>query len=340
MGGTMLGVMQGILNGSGVNTATAPGVTQGINGMLSLMTGFASTQPTTTTPGSTDIFQSMASAMTRVLTGSSTTPASVQPMLGIMQTFLSDSVSGSPNASVSFQSMIGAMQTFLAGANTGSLTTSVPFNNMLGVMQSFVTSATSGTTSAPTTFQSMLTTMSTILNNAEVLSGPASAHTINVLSNGNVQVSGTAGTQMLGNMQRLHFVDGSVALDISGNAGTTAKLLGATFGSDSVSNKAYVGMGLNLLDGGMSYQDLTQTALNAKLGTNFSTADEVKLLYQNLLGTAPSASDLNYWEGTVSSGQYTHASLAMMAADSGVNTANIHLVGMAQTGLGYVPYAG
>ena len=49
----------------------------------------------------------------------------------------------------------------------------------------------------------------------------------------------------------------------NGNAGTVAKLLGAVFGQSSISNKAYVGIGLKYLYEGMSYVGLAALALQA-----------------------------------------------------------------------------
>ena len=137
------------------------------------------------------------------------------------------------------------------------------------------------------------------------------------------------------NIERLYFSDKSVALDISGNAGTTAKILGAVFGAAYVSNNQYVGIGLSYLDGGMSYQNLMQLALNARLGAGFSHVAEVNLLYQNLVGVLPPAAALSYWVGTLTAGQFLQASLGVMAAEDNSNTANINLVGLAQTGIEY-----
>ncbi len=149
--------------------------------------------------------------------------------------------------------------------------------------------------------------------------------------------TGSEGTDTVTNIERLTFADTNIALDITGgNAGTTAKILGAVFGQASVSYTDYVGIGLGYLDGGMSYQDLMLLALNARLGAGFTNADEVNLLYQNLVGALPSAADLSYWTGVVTSGQYTQTSLATMAADHSLNTANINLVGLAQTGIEFV----
>ncbi|MFN7087283.1 MAG: DUF4214 domain-containing protein [Burkholderiales bacterium] len=144
------------------------------------------------------------------------------------------------------------------------------------------------------------------------------------------------GADILVNMERLRFADESLAFDLGGNAGMTAKILGAVFGADSISNKNYAGIGIGLLDGGMSYPDLMRLALVAKLGASFSDADEVNVLYRNLVGMPPSDTELAYWVGTLSSGQYTQTSLAVMAADHPLNTGNIDLVGLAVTGLPYV----
>ena len=55
-------------------------------------------------------------------------------------------------------------------------------------------------------------------------------------------------TDMLINVERLKFSDISVALDLSGNAGTVAKTLGAVFGSAETSNEVYAGIGLYYID--------------------------------------------------------------------------------------------
>lgn len=147
---------------------------------------------------------------------------------------------------------------------------------------------------------------------------------------------GSDGTDTLTGVERLRFSDLSVALDLDGNAGITAKILGVVFGKESVSNQTYAGIGLKYLDDGMSYQDLLQLALNARLGNGYSNASEVQLIYENLVGSAPSTADLNFWVGALNAGQYSQISLALMAADLDLNTKNVSLTGLAATGLQYV----
>ncbi len=150
--------------------------------------------------------------------------------------------------------------------------------------------------------------------------------------------SSTAGIQdSLANIERLRFTDKSVALDLNGNAGATAKILGAVFGAKEVSNKTYAGIGLNLLDKGFAYEQLMGLALDAKLGAGYSHAQLVNLLYQNLLNTNADSGALAYWSGFLDQGAYTHASLAVMAAELDINKINVNLVGLMQTGLDFTP---
>ena len=148
---------------------------------------------------------------------------------------------------------------------------------------------------------------------------------------------GWAGSDTLHGMERLSFANTSLALDLNGQAGQGARILGAVFGASAVSNPHYVGVVLNLLDGGMTSETLMQLALQVKLGTEPNHADVVNLLYTNLAGTAPSQADRAQLTGLLDSGAYNPTSLGMLAADSAINGANIDLVGLAQTGLAYLP---
>jgi hypothetical protein len=142
----------------------------------------------------------------------------------------------------------------------------------------------------------------------------------------------------LTNVERLQFNDLSIAYDVSGSAGTTAKLLGATFGKASIANKYLVGIGLHMLDGGISYSDLMGTVINAILGSSASNAAAVDLLYTNVVGAAPSVNDLAFFTDWLDKGIYTKASFGVLAADTELNIVNVGLVGLASTGLEYTPY--
>ena len=173
-----------------------------------------------------------------------------------------------------------------------------------------------------------------------VMSGPRSGY--DVLRSGSSSwtvraLSGSDGTDTLELVERVAFADGSLALDLNGNAGVVARDLGAVFGRTSVQNAVYAGIGLGLLDGGMSPEDLMQLALDTRLGSGFTPTELVQLLYDNLTGAAPSSADLALYVGALEAGQYSAASLAMAAAALDLNAQNIDLVGLTAHGLAYTP---
>lgn len=147
--------------------------------------------------------------------------------------------------------------------------------------------------------------------------------------------NGAEGSDLLQQVERLRFADVSLAFDLAGHAGTTARFLGAVFGPAAVANAAYAGIGLALLDGGTSATALMQLALNERLGAGYSGDQAVDLLFRNLTGQAPTAADMAHWGGTLSSGQYTPVTLALMAASLDLNAQNIGLVGLADSGLAF-----
>jgi hypothetical protein len=151
---------------------------------------------------------------------------------------------------------------------------------------------------------------------------------------------GVSGTKTLSSVARIQFSDLNLALDLSATqaGGETAEILGAILGPAALKNPGFVGFGLNALDNGTTMNTLMQEALNYELGNNYSAAQEIALLYQNVLGTPAQSSDISYWSNFISTGKYTQTSLAIMAAQSSLNTNNINLSGLSQSGLTYTPY--
>ena len=145
---------------------------------------------------------------------------------------------------------------------------------------------------------------------------------------------GNEGTDSLNSVERLLFSNLSIAFDINSNAGTTAKILGAVFGKDSLSNKQYVGIGLSLLDAGMSTNTLSSLAVDA---ANLKTNDQiVSTLWKNVFGTTATSADKAPYVKLLDDGM-SAGTLAWLAADTTFNKVNINLVGLAQTGIEYIP---
>ena len=148
-------------------------------------------------------------------------------------------------------------------------------------------------------------------------------------------VDGASGADELQNIHRVFFADCAVALDMSTKGSTVAKVLGAVFGKEAVTNRAFAGIGMNYMDQGYTPESLMDLALNFRLGSGFTAQAQVKLLFENLIGQAPNADQANYYEGLITSGAFTFNSLAWMAANTGFNTNNINLTGLMQSGLDY-----
>ena len=157
----------------------------------------------------------------------------------------------------------------------------------------------------------------------------------------NFNVNGGAGNaDVLDGVERLRFDDAWVAIDLDGNAGTVAKILGAVFGAASVANQTYFGIGLFYIDGGMSYEALMQLALDARLGAGPSHTAVVTLLYTNVVGVPPDAAALANFVGLLDRHEFTPATLGILAADFSLNLENINLVGLANTGVEFIPLPG
>jgi len=157
-------------------------------------------------------------------------------------------------------------------------------------------------------------------------------------SNWTLSGPGAIGTDTLQEVERVVLADARLALDLDGNAGLVAKILGAVFGRGEVANAVYAGIGLYYIDGGLTYESLMQLAIDARLGAGASDQKVVELLYTNVVGIPPGDADRAYFVGLLDSGAYTVAGLGVMAADIDLNATNIDLVGLTSTGLEYVPY--
>ena len=117
-----------------------------------------------------------------------------------------------------------------------------------------------------------------------------------------------------------------------------AKILRAVFGASALQNEQYAGIGLQLVDSGVSTADLVEMAMAA--GGVRSNRDVVNLLYKNVTGVQPTLQELNGLASLLDSGAYTQSSLALLAVEHPWNTTSADLVGLASTGLEFIVPAG
>ena len=158
-------------------------------------------------------------------------------------------------------------------------------------------------------------------------------YTVAKAGNGWTVTSSSEGTDTTSNVERLQFSGTSVALDLDGNAGQVAKILGSVFGPTGVINKSYVGIGLSYLDNGMTYEALCGLAMNATGRTQHG--DVVELLWNNVVKAPISAGDKAYYVGLLDNGLSIGA-LTRMAADTSLNADSVNLVGLSLTGIEFI----
>lgn len=145
---------------------------------------------------------------------------------------------------------------------------------------------------------------------------------------------GSEGQDTLVSVERVHLTDANLALDLAPDepAGQTAMLIGAVFGPAAVSNPAFVGIGLSLLDTGTSFEDLC--ALAMQVTGAVKPEDVVNLLYSNLAGVAPTPDQAAPFVALLNQGM-TAGELTRAAASLELTAQRIDLAGIMQTGLSY-----
>jgi len=165
-------------------------------------------------------------------------------------------------------------------------------------------------------------------------SGARAGYTVTRGSGDALTVSGADGTDILSSVERLEFSDVNVAMDVNGNAGTVAKIIGSVFGAGVVKSRPdYVGIGLTYLDGGMTYEALAALAIGA---AGVATPEQiVSLLWKNVVGTTATAADAQPYIDMLNNGMGVGA-LGVLASETDLNKLNIELVGVAATGVDYI----
>jgi Ca2+-binding RTX toxin-like protein len=174
-----------------------------------------------------------------------------------------------------------------------------------------------------------------------VYNGPMERYTINKTGNRYVvsEPTGSDDTDYLINIERLQFSNTKVALDMTGNAGDAARLIGALLGPSYVKDKALAGVVIGLLDQNYSTQTIATLGLGTStyigLAGSSSNEDFVKHVFKNVIGRPPAEAELQTYVGMLSAGT-SQAALAVMAADTEFTAAQIGLTGLALHGWEFI----
>ncbi|MFZ6708434.1 DUF4214 domain-containing protein [Undibacterium sp. TC9W] len=149
--------------------------------------------------------------------------------------------------------------------------------------------------------------------------------------------TGTEGTDTLVNVERLHFTDENIALDINGIAGQAYRLYQAAF--DRKPDLKGLGYWINDMDQGSS---LTTVAAGFMLsaefqklyGTKPTNTVLVTNFYQNVLHRTPDQAGFNYWLDQLNTNKITAAGALASFCESAENQALV--IGSIQNGIEYL----
>ena len=174
-----------------------------------------------------------------------------------------------------------------------------------------------------------------------VYNGPMERYSITKSGNRYVvsEPTGSDDTDYLANIERLQFSNSKVALDMTGNAGDAARLIGALLGPSYVKDKALAGVVIGLLDQNYSTQTIATLGLGTStyigLAGSSSNEDFVKHVFKNVIGRPPVEAELQTYVGMLSAGT-SQAALAVMAAETEFTAEKIGLTGLVLNGWEFI----
>jgi hypothetical protein len=151
---------------------------------------------------------------------------------------------------------------------------------------------------------------------------------------------GIKGSDSLRNIDRIHFKDRSVALDVQGKAGNVAKAMTLLLGRNALDDLAVTGLVLHLMDANnYNLEQIMAVGIQHVLGDKPIREQVIELLYSGLYGVKPTAQETSALVGLLS--VHTPAQLAVLATElPDQHLVHVTLAGVLQHGLEYVPFAG
>lgn len=174
-----------------------------------------------------------------------------------------------------------------------------------------------------------------------LFSGLRAGYTISIAAGGTTVTDtvGSDGSDVLGNVERLHFANADVALDINGNAGQAYRLYQAAF--DRAPDLSGLGFWINARDAGVTMEVIAHDFLvsaegQALYGAAPTNAEVLTRFYANTLHRAPDAEGYNFWLTALDANIVSQASVLAQFSESPENQAQV--IGQIQNGISYTPY--
>ena len=174
-----------------------------------------------------------------------------------------------------------------------------------------------------------------------VYSGPQERYSITKSGNRYVvsEPTGSDDTDYLSNIERLQFSNGKVALDLGGNAGQAARLIGALLGPSFIKDKALAGVVIGLVDQDYSIENIANLGLSTSfylaLAGSTKNEDFVNHVFRNVVGRPPEANEQKTYVDMLNAGT-SQAALAVMAAGTEFTASQIGLTGLTSHGWDFI----
>jgi len=155
-----------------------------------------------------------------------------------------------------------------------------------------------------------------------------------------VDKTGSDGQDALFSVERLHFNDGSVALDVDGNAGQAYRIYQAAF--NRAPDATGLGFWINTMDSGGTLKGVAEGFIGSPefktmYGSNPSNADMLTKFYENVLHRQADAGGYSYWLNLLDGKTLTAAEVLVEFSESPEN--QNALIGLIGNGFAYTPYA-
>ena len=174
-------------------------------------------------------------------------------------------------------------------------------------------------------------------------SGSRSAHSLTHNADGSWQLASSAGgSDQLVNVERVLFSDGAIALDLDGNAGAAARLLGL-LSKPALLDPGVAGVVLGLVDS-LGLEGAARVAVDsgvvAQLAGGGSQQQLLGYLYTQLMGQAPGQAELHALVELAQGLNLDNAQVLATIASMDLTASHVGLVGLAQHGLAFTEFVG
>jgi hypothetical protein len=168
-----------------------------------------------------------------------------------------------------------------------------------------------------------------------------SGYTVHANGNGYDVGTPNGGADKVSNVERLHFKDVSIALDVAGNGGQAYRIYQAAF--NRAPDSGGLGFWIDTLDKGVSLVNVAKSFVQSDeftylYGAAPSNTDLVKHLYTNVLHREADAGGLSFWVGTMDSKANTAADVLALFSESPENQNGT--IGIIGNGFAYTPMGG